>query len=316
MRKTLYLLVLLLLTSSGRLFAQQDPQFSQYMYNQSFLNPAAAGNDGMTRFQLIHRQQYIGYQSSFGDDGGTPVSQLFTFQMPLAGIRSSVGLNILNDQAGPQINQQVQAAYSYRVALGEDRTLSFGVLGGLLIRTIDFDKLRARDPGDPLLGTGKFTESRPDVGAGVYYSTSTYYVGASMIHINQAKFSFGQDVATNRAQQTVFINGGYRYYVNEEVELNPTALVKTDLNTFSVEASLLATWRNFIWVGAGWRQGDGVPVFAGVNWNKLRFGASYDIILGGVNAKSPGSYSVLVSYAMPGPKPNKRVPVRTPRFRF
>ncbi len=316
MQKKLYLIIVLFLVSSGVLRAQQDPQFSQYMYNQSFFNPAAVGHEGLTRFQLIHRQQYMGYQSSFSDDGGAPTTQLFTFQLPLPGIKSAVGLNVFNDQAGPQRNQEVQLAYAYRIPLGGDRTLAFGAQGGLLIRTIDFDKLRARDPNDPLIGSGKVNESNPDVAAGVHYSTPTYYIGASMIHLNGARYSFGQEGAVNQAQKTFFINGGYRYYVNEDVELNPAAILKSDINTFSVEASLLAMWRNFVWVGAGWRQGDGVPVFAGVNWNRFRLGASYDIILGGVSAKSPGSYSILLSYALPAPKPNKRIPVRTPRFRF
>ncbi len=316
MQKTLYLFILLLLVSSGGLWAQQDPQFSQYMYNQSFFNPAAVGYEGMTRFQLIHRQQYLGYQSSFSDDGGAPTTQLFTFQLPLPGIKSAVGLNVLNDQAGPQRNQEVQLAYAYRIPLGGERTLAFGAQGGLLIRTIDFDKLRARDPDDPLIGTGKVNESNPDLAVGAHYSTPTYYVGASMIHLNRARYAFGQEGAINAAQQTFFVNGGYRYYVNEEVEINPSAIFKSDINTFSIEASLLAMWRNFVWVGAGWRQGDGIPVFAGVNWNRFRIGASYDIILGGVSAKSPGSYSILLSYGLPAPKPNKRIPVRTPRFRF
>ncbi|MFT4033184.1 MAG: type IX secretion system membrane protein PorP/SprF [Siphonobacter sp.] len=315
MQKTLYFTLFALLIFFGRLQAQQDPQFSQYMYNQAYLNPAAVGYEGVTRFQLIHRQQYIGYTSSF-DDGGTPSTQLFTFQMPILGINSAVGLNITNDQAGPQRNQELQASYNYRFKLGGDRTLALGVRGGVLVKTLDFDKLRANDPDDPLIGSGKVSQTRPDFAAGLYYSTAAYYVGASLIHINGAKYSFEQALASNQAQQTVFANAGYHYQLNDEVQLNPTAILKSDLNTFSVEASLLALWREFIWVGAGWRQGDGVPVFAGVNWSRLRLGVSYDVILNGVDAKSPGSFSVLLSYALPPLKPNKRIPVRTPRFRF
>lgn len=297
--------------------AQQDPQFSLYMLNPVYYNPATAGSEGVTRFQLTHRTQWAGYQGTF-DDGGAPSTQLFSFNMPLRKIRSGIGVVAMNDRLGPQINQAVQLAYALRLPLNTG-TLALGVQGGLYNKGLNFDQLRPGEPGDPLIPGGRVNQIQPDVAAGVHYSTPVYYIGASMQHLNQSSFRLGTDRSVNPLARAAYFTAGYRYEWNEVLDIMPSVLVKTDLNTSSFEANAIVMYDKRHWVGFGYRQQDAIMATLGIsllNNNALRFGYSFDFITGGRQAKSPTSHEVLLSYSLPEPQAGRKPIIRTPRFRY
>lgn len=325
--KNRYLLFLLLgLLTTRSAVAQQDAQFTQYLFNQLYLNPATAGSDGLIRFQLMHRTQYQGYQSTF-DDGGAPVTQLFSFQMPLNSIRSAVGFYATNDRLGPAGNQEIQLSYAYRIPLAGGQ-LSLGVRAGLFNKSIDFDRLRPREPGDPILGTGKVNEAKPDLGLGVYYNAPAFFAGVAVTHLLAQKYPFKLEQGTNRIYSTVNVHGGVRYYLTDDIELTPSVLLKAvpalffkgDPAGFSIEGGILSTLQNKYWLGLQYRASDAISLLAGVNLlkdNSLRLGYAFDYVVGSLQpAKSPTSHEVLLSYALPAPKVTKRTIVRTPRFRY
>ncbi|MCY7351307.1 MAG: type IX secretion system membrane protein PorP/SprF [Cytophagaceae bacterium] len=310
------ILLLALLTSIPAL-AQQDTQFSQYLFNQLYLNPATAGSDGLIRFQLMHRTQWAGYQGSF-DDGGSPSTQLFSAQMPLSSIRSGIGFYATNDRLGPQSNQEIQVSYAYRLPLRGGQ-LSLGVRGGLYNKSIDFDRLRPREPGDPLIGTGKINETQPDLAVGVYYNASAFFAGVAVNHLLASQYKYGLDRATNPLKSTVYAHGGYRYYLTESVELTPSVLLKSDFTTFSVEGGVLATIQDKYWGGIQYRSNDAVIALIGINLlkdNSLRLGYAFDYVVGGQGAKAPTSHEIMLGYALPAPKVTRRSIVRSPRFRY
>ncbi len=312
----LRIVVLALLVAPPAL-AQQDAQFTQYLFNQLYLNPAAAGSDGLIRFQLVHRSQWAGYQGSF-DDGGAPTTQLFSFQMPLATIRSAVGFYASNDRLGPQSNQEAQLSYAFRIPL-QSGQLALGLRAGFYNKRIDFDILRARQPDDNLIGTGKINEAKPDLGAGVYYSGSALFVGVAVNHLLASQYKFKLDNATNPLKTSAYLHGGYRYFLTEDLELTPSVLLKTDLTTYSVEGGVMGTVYNRYWAGVQYRQGDALSALVGANLgnnNALRVGFAFDYVVGGQGAKSPTSYELMLGYALPAPKITRRSVVRTPRFRY
>ncbi|MFC5409652.1 type IX secretion system membrane protein PorP/SprF [Larkinella bovis] len=306
------------LTTSVVRAQNQDPQFSSYMFNPVYYNPAAVGSEKVARFQLVHRTQYLGYQSNF-DDGGSFNTQLFSFNMPLASIRGGVGLYALNETVGPQSFQRVQAAYAFRLPLKKG-TLSLGVEGGLHNYTINYDWFRPNEP-DPLIQSGKVSQMQPDFGAGIYYNTDTYYVGASMKHLTQPDFNLGTDQNLNALYRTSYITAGYRYEWNYLIDIMPSAIYKFNTNgTYSsLEVNLMAMYDKRHWFGLGYRQGDAVSASAGVSLlrnNALRFGYSFDFIVGNRNAKSPTSHEILLSYSLPEPRSGRKPIIRTPRFRY
>ncbi|WP_128547693.1 PorP/SprF family type IX secretion system membrane protein [Larkinella soli] len=299
-----------------------DPQFSMYMFNPVYYNPAAAGSEGVSRFQLVHRTQYMGYQGTF-DDGGAPSTQLFSFNMPLNSIRSGVGLYALNETFGPQSFQAVQVAYAFRLQLKKG-TLSIGAEGGLHNRSINYDRFRPNDPEDPLIQAGRFNQAQPDFSAGVYYNAASYYVGASMKHLTQPGFKLGSEQALNPLYRTAYLTAGYRYEWNYALDFMPSVLYKFNPTNFnldgsSFEVNVLAMYDKRYWAGIGFRQRDAVNATLGISLlrnNALRFGYSIDLVVSNRTAKSPTSHEVLLSYSLPEPRSGRKPIVRSPRFRY
>lgn len=317
-----YAFLLLVLTSRSAL-AQQDPQFSLYMYNPLYYNPAAAGSEGVSRVQLTHRTQYVGYQTiGSGDGSAAQSSQLLSFNMPLAKIKSGIGIYALNDKYGPSINQAVQVSYAYRLTL-KNGTLALGVQAGMFNKGYDFSQFRPSDPGDPLIPGGRINQFKPDIGAGVYYNTTDYWIGVSMTHLNKAKYSYVTDRSTDPSDSKAYLTAGYRLGLGYNIDVQPSILVQYSTTSgfpgSAVALNLLATYDNRIWGGVGYRFNDAIMATVGINLmrnNALRIGGAFDITTVGAQTKSPGSYEILLGYALPTPDVRKKPIIRTPRFRY
>lgn len=313
MRKIYYIIVLL---ASFKVSAQQDAQFSHYIFNQLFVNPATAGSENVTRFQAIYRTQYLGYQSTF-DDGGAPVSQVISANIPLKMIKSGVGLTFVNDKIGASIQRDMKLSYAYHLPVGGSQ-LALGVSGGLFTRGIDYSRLRARDENDPLLATGSINQSTFDLGAGAYLYNPGYAIGLSMNHINEPTFGLGSKTATNTLKRSAYLTGTMLLGVSYMIDVSPMLIIKSDLSTFSAEAGAIATYDNTYWLGASYRTGDAVSALLGANLlnGSLRVGYAIDIVVGGTNAKSSTSHEILLSYAIAALRAGKKSIVRTPRYRY
>lgn len=318
------LLLLSILSWFGQLSyvqAQQDAQFSLFMYNQLYFNPAAAGADGTTRFQLLNRIQWQGYQTTSGD-GGAPNTLVFSGSVPLNYIKSAIGINYVNDRIGAMGSQEVQLSYAYRMNIN-DNILSLGAKVGFQNRYIDFSKLISREPGDPLIPAGRLGVTKPDISLGVFYDASTFYVGASVSHINQPTFNLGGSTGNSILAPTAYITAGYRWEPLYGLEIQPLILVKslTDFSprTMSVEGGVMATWDEWLFGGITYRVQDSYNIMAGINLlgnRALRLAGAVDLTGGGRGAKAPASYEVLLSYALPALTKGKKTIVRTPRFRY
>lgn len=304
--------------------AQQDPQFSLYMYNPLYYNPAAAGSEGVSRLQLTHRTQYAGYQPTglASGDGGAQSTQLLSFNMPLAKLKSGIGIYAFNDKLGAVINQAVQVSYAYRMAL-KNGTLALGVQAGLFNKGINYGELFRPAEPEPGIPTGSVSQAKPDFSAGVYYNTVDYWLGVSVTHLNAAAYSFITDRSTEPLDRTVNLTAGYRLGVTYNLDLQPSILVQyttaARIPASTLTANLIGTYDNRLWAGVGYRLGDALMATAGINLmrnNALRVGYSLDVITGGIGGKSPTSHEILVGYALPAPDARKKPIIRTPRFRY
>ncbi len=316
LRKSLYFLMLLCL--APEVFAQQDPQFSQYMFNNLYLTPAYAGVDGVTKMTAFYRNQWTGYQANF-DDGGAPVTQMVSFNSPIFKLRSGFGAYVLNDQLGAQNNLEIQASYAYHLGI-KDSKLSFGIRLGAFVQTFDYDLYRAIQPDDPLLGdkAGKDSQMKPDMAFGVFYRSEKYYVGVGFNHLLKSEFDFGIATQRNPLENNLSITGGYIYEVNFDLKVTPTFLVKTDFNELSFELGLIGTYKDTMWGGLSFRQSDAAILLLGYSLLKdksLRLGYAIDLTIKDRSAKSGSSHELMLSYELPiNPGSGKKV-VRTPRYR-
>jgi type IX secretion system PorP/SprF family membrane protein len=315
LQRTFY--TLLIVVSAVSAMAQQDPQFTQYMFNSMYVTPAFAGVEGVTQLTAIHRSQWLGYESSF-NDGGAPTTQLISFNSPIYKLRSGFGVYAINDKLGPQNNIEAHAIYAYHLGL-EDSKLSIGVKAGFYSQSINYDQYRAIHPDDPLLSgrEGKESQIRPDVGFGLFYRAEKFYLGAGINHLTRAEFDFGINRARNALENHLQFTGGYYYEVNFDLTLTPTVLVKTDFKEYSFDLGVIATLKDKMWAGLSFRQSEAANVLLGYSFLKdkaLRLGYAIDVVVKDQEAKENFSHELMLSYQLPVYATGKKV-VRTPRYR-
>jgi type IX secretion system PorP/SprF family membrane protein len=325
-RNLIYFLITLFTLSFGwEASAQQDAQFSQFMFNQLYLNPATAGIDSrFTHFNLIHRRQWIGYSTTLDGDGGAPVSTVLSATMPINTIRSGVGIHILNDALGPVTNNDIQLSYAYHHALKNGARLSLGMRGGFYNQTFDFGKLRPNEPNDPLIiGRGRESQFVPDFAMGVYYSTQKYFAGISANHLLQPGFEYGTTFAISPLERSYTLLGGGEITLSSNLSIRPSAIVKTNLrNVISYEGAILFDIGQKYYAGASFRDlgpVSSVSMLIGASVlkdNAMTIGYAFDYEITGAAAKAATSHEFRIGYRIPAPKKAELFNIRTPRFRF
>lgn len=314
LKRTFYTLFLVI--SGVSVQAQQDPQFTQYMFNNLYLTPAYAGVDGVTQLTAFHRSQWLGYESSFGD-GGAPTTQMISFTTPIFKLKSGFGTYITRDQLGPQNNSEIQAMYAYHLGI-KDNKLSFGIKAGIYSVSVNGSYYRYIQENDPLIIKGKESQIRPDLGIGVFYRAEKYYGGFAVNHLLRSKFDFGIDSARNALENHMNFSAGYFYEVNFDLKLSPTILVKTDFKEYSFDIGIIATLKDKMWAGLSFRQSEAANVLLGYSFLKeksLKFGYAIDVIVKDREAKENFSHELMLSYQLPVTSISGKKVVRTPRYR-
>ncbi len=315
-KNTLLFIVALLV--SRVVFAQQDSQFSQYMFTGLFNNPAYSGVQGVTELTFDYRSQWVGYSPTFDSDGA-PTTQMLSIDAPILSFTSGAGLLMVNDRLGAQNNLQILGSYAYHLGVGKGK-LSFGLRAGIYSQTIDYDKYRYIDQNDPLLLQGKESQVRPDMSVGIFYKTEKYNAGVTLNHVIKSKFDFGipSDSVRGALQTNMVITGDYLYEVNYEFTLQPSLIVKTDFNTYSFDLSLLGIYKERLWFGLSYRLGDAVVGLFGYKFLKdksLKLGYAMDYVIQAQAAKQKTSQEILLSYTLPAISGGGKKVIRTPRFR-
>jgi len=310
------LVAVVVLISTLKGWTQQDPQFTHYMFNTLYYNPGFAGVDGLTKFTAIHRSQWLGYQPSFGG-GGAPTTQILSMTAPIYKLNSGFGAYIVNDKLGPQNNLEAQASYAYHLGV-KDSKISFGIRAGIYSQTVNFGQYRATDPNDPLLrSSGKESQIRPDLAAGVFFRKEKYYAGASFSHLIKSTFDFGLS-QRNALKSHVYLTGGYFYDLNFDLRIQFMSLIKSDFTKTSIDVGGIAYFKDTMWGGLSFRQSEAAILMLGYSLLKdksLKLGYALDYVVKDQKAKQPTSHEFMLSYELPvNPGSGKKV-VRTPRYR-
>jgi len=312
----------LLLIWTGSFFAsnvngQQDAQFTQYMYNGGYFNPAFAGKESGFRFSALHRSQWLNYS---GTNGPAPITQLVTASGSIDKLKLGVGLNFVNDNIGPTSNQEVNLSVGYHKKLRRG-ILSLGIMGGIFATTIRFDELDVVNPDPNLPNTGSETQMNLNFGAGAIYDRTKYYIGISSRHMNEPAFDFGESSIENQLKNHTYILAGYRIKTFAQWIFEPSVLLKTvSFDNFSYDVSVIATYDQKVSGGLAFRGEESVSLLLGYSILKdksLRIGYAFDLVVGGIEAKAPTSHEFMLSYVLPDvTKQFQRTIQRTPRFRF
>lgn len=303
MKKTILPALLLLLTFLDAT-AQQDPHYTQYMYNMNIINPAYAGSKENLSFGLLYRKQWIEIEdapTTFSFSGSAPV-----------GKNVGLGLSIISDKIGPVEENNVFGDFSYTLNLGGERRLALGLKAGVTFQKIGLRSLIQPTLPDP--NDGAFAEdtnnTKLNIGTGLFYYTDKYYVALSIpnmlksVHLDYNGVKYGTEI------QHYFLTGGYVFDLNQNLKFKPFAMVKSAINApTSLDVSTNFLYLEKFELGATYRLQDSFGAL--VNYAvspSLRIGYAYDHIVSDLRVTTPSSHEIILLFDLNFPKKVSRSP--------
>ncbi|AWH84644.1 hypothetical protein HYN59_05700 [Flavobacterium album] len=309
--KKLCLAALLALCGLPDANAQQDPHYTQYMYNMNVINPAYAGSKENLAFGLLYRKQWVDIQDS-------PSTGTFSGHSPV-GKNVGLGLSAIVDQIGPVQETNVYADFSYTLKLGGEHRLALGLKAGATMHNVglydDIGNGYVPDPNDPAFQEN-VNNTYLNIGTGVFYYTQKYYLAFSVPNMLKSKhlevrpngqgtaYQFGSEVSH------YFLTGGYVFDLTDNLKMKPTFMIKSAFGVDpSIDGSLNFLFFNKFEIGATYRLDDsyGGMVNYAITPN-LRIGYAYDHIVSDLKVSTPASHEIMLLFDVNFPKKVSRSP--------
>lgn len=290
--KKIYLTAFLALIGLKEASAQQDPHYTQYMYNMNVINPAYAGSKETLSFGLLYRKQWV-------DLEGAPSTATFSGSSPV-GKNVGLGLSVISDKIGPVKENNVYADFSYTLNLGGEHKLALGLKAGATFHKVGL--LSDVSPYVPDANDPAFAENTSrtffNAGAGLFYYTNKYYLAASVPNMLKSTYldyngrKFGSDT------QHYFVTGGYVFDLSENAKFKPFFMVKSAFDaptSFDVSTNFL--FYDKFEIGATYRLDDSFGAM--VNYAispSVRIGYAYDHIVSDLKVTTPSSHEVILLF--------------------
>jgi type IX secretion system PorP/SprF family membrane protein len=291
-------LILLLLFSISAIsaYAQQDAQYTQYMYNTVNINPAYAGSRGVLSIFGLHRTQWVGID-------GAPVTNSFSLNTPIQNSNIGFGVSVINDRIGPSDETSISADVSYTINTSEKYKLSFGVKATANLLNIDFTRLSIYDAGDALSQYNIDNRFSPNIGAGIYYHSNKSYIGLSVPNFLETKpFDKGQTVYSSNSiaseKMHYYLIAGHVFDLSSSVKLKPTLLTKMVKGApLQVDLSANFIFNERFHLGGAYRWSAAGSLMAGFQVNSNWFiGYGYDMEVTKLANYNSGSHEFFLRY--------------------
>jgi type IX secretion system PorP/SprF family membrane protein len=301
--RTKILIFALMLTSYAS-FAQQDAQYTQYMYNTININPAYAGSRGVMSVFGLHRTQWVGLD-------GAPTTNTFSLNTPINNSNLGVGFSLVNDRIGPTSDNTISADISYTIPMNEVYKLSFGIKASGNIFNLDTDKLDPAQANDPNLQNFN-NEFSPNFGAGVYLHSDKLYLGLSVPNFLQDSKYNDNEVAVFQERMNFYFIGGYVFDVSQSIKFKPAVLTKMVTGApLQVDVSANFLFFDKFMLGGAYRWDAAVSALAGFQvTDGLFIGYSYDMETTNLRRYNSGSHEVFLRFELF----NKVSKMVSPRF--
>lgn len=298
MKHGYFIIIISILLGTYSTSAQQDPQYTQYMYNTEVINPAYAGNREVLSVGLLLRTQWVGLE-------GAPKTGTLTVSSPIGLMDNmGLGLSIVSDQIGPAVESNVNVDFSYGVKTSENTKLSFGLKAGVDLLDVDFTKLNIYDPTDPRFQNQIDSKIQPQIGAGLYLNSEKYYVGLSVPnflttrHFNRSNIE-NMSLETTAAERLhYFLIAGYVFDLSENLKFKPATLVKMVSGApLEWDASANFLLYDKFTIGASYRWSAALSALVGFQATEgLFIGFGYDYQTTDIEAYSDGSYEIMIRF--------------------
>jgi type IX secretion system PorP/SprF family membrane protein len=295
--------------------AQNIPQFTQYVFNQFYINPAAAGSSNRTQIQATVRSQYTGYLADF-DQGGNNLSSVFSADLPFAKAKGGLGIYFSNNNfTNIQSKSEFQVAYSYHKRINSN-ILGVGISVGANNLKLQGENYRPRDEEDPLIPNTTINSFSPNINTGIYLFNPSYQLGLSVKNLLEPGYKINDAEGVFKDKRSFYLTGKYDFGITYTLDISPTFILKSDLQNFSTEIGVIATYNQQYWAGVNYRWQDAASVLIGGNFmkNTVKLGYAIDIINFGILAKSNTSHEVFLRYSFGAPKIGRKSIIKTPRY--
>ncbi|TDD73602.1 PorP/SprF family type IX secretion system membrane protein [Flavobacterium caseinilyticum] len=284
-------------------FAQQDAQFTQYMYNTININPAYAGSRGALSIFALHRTQWVGLD-------GAPVTNALSLNTPLNSSNVGLGISFINDRIGPTNENTISADFSYTVPTSETFKLSFGIKATANLFDLDVNQLNPVDD-DPTLRNfeNKFS---PNIGAGLYLHSDKAYIGFSVPNFIETNRFDDNEVAIFKEKINYYLIAGYVFDFNNSIKFKPAVLTKmVEGAPLQLDVSTNFMFNEKFVVGVAYRWSAAVSAMVGFQVSQgMYIGYGYDHETTSLNNYNSGSHEIFLRYELF----NNNGKIITPRF--
>jgi len=309
MKKLIWLIAGSFLLLSQPVSAQQDAQYSQYMFNGIYINPAYAGYKEVLNVHTFYRSQWTGIT-------GAPRSMSLAVDAIANSGNVGLALQVASDKLGAQNNLSIYGNYAYRIRMNDDGSsrlaLGFGV--GMAQLGIDGSMLNPNNP-EPNQPVGMQSTIVPDARVGVYFANDKYYAGFSVDNLIATYIDIDRYAFIPQPKPHYYLTAGALFPLSEDFQLKPSFLLKDDRGgPTSLDVNAFLMIKDFIWIGGSYRTGvklydksylqkDLTPRNSAVAAiqifpsEKLRIGYGYDFSIGPLQGYSSGTHEVSIAYS-------------------
>lgn len=275
------------------LYAQQDPQYTQYMYNTTMINPAYAGSRGTLNVFGMYRTQWVGLE-------GAPKTANISISTPLGDSGLGLGVNFINDRLGAMEENNIAVDLAYAINISYNYKLAFGLKGTANLLNVDYTKLTIYHPTDPVAQENISNKFNPNIGAGLYLYSDRAYLGISVPNfLTQDRYD-DNEVNTMRQKAHFYLMGGYVFELGRDVQFKPAVLAKAISGSpLQVDATANFLFYEKFTLGAAYRWDASVSALAGFQVTKgLFLGYAYDFETTQLRHYNSGSHEVFLRFEL------------------
>ncbi|MEC4117233.1 type IX secretion system membrane protein PorP/SprF [Myroides phaeus] len=273
--------------------AQQDPQYTHYMYNTTNINPGYTGSRGMMSIFGLYRTQWVGLD-------GAPKTANLSIDSPIGDKGLAAGINYTNDRIGAMDENNISINGSYTIDLNNEFKLAFGLKATANLLNVDYTKLDIRDSEDITFQENISNKFNPNFGAGLYMYSDKAYVGFSIPSFLTSDRFENEGTKMMREKMHFYLMGGYVFDLNPSLKLKPAFLAKA-VSGAPLQVDLTA---NFLiidkfTVGAAYRWDSSISGLAGFQVNDgLFIGYSYDADTSKLARYNSGSHEIFLRFEL------------------
>jgi len=250
--KTYFTTALLVLAVTSTLWGQQNVQYTQYLFNPLYVNPAYAGSREVLSVGVMHRSQWVGLE-------GAPVTQTLNLNAPIGYSGMGFGLSAVNDRIGPTSDTHLDLDFSYQIRTGYRSHINFGFKASAQLLNINLNDLNqdstlGMTSPDPLLQDGNLNQFSPNFGVGAFYFSEKYYIGLSAPRILETKHFDSFSLTTKSEALNLYLMSGYVFETRDQVKIRPSVLVRAVQGSpLQVDLTLSALYWDKVMIGANYR---------------------------------------------------------------